>query len=148
VPQDIFFRKSVMVLHRSSDLVWWEFSVHWHCNKIHVVDWANLSWKAKLFLNRFQFHSQEVPCASWNPKVHYRVHNSRTLVPVLSQINPVYILPCLFRSISILLVTSAPRSSELSTFFRFTYQNHVYCYLLPHSCYMPCLFRLPLFSHV
>ena len=112
MPQDIFFRKSVMLLHGSSDLDWWEFSVHWHCNKLHVVDWANSSCKAKLLLNRFQFHSQEFPRALWNPKVHYRIHNSQTLVPALSQINPVYILACLFRYVLVLLVTSASRSSE------------------------------------
>ena len=43
------------------------------------------SWEA----NRFSA-SQEIPCISLNPKVHYGIHRCPPPVPILSQLDPVH----------------------------------------------------------
>ena len=49
---------------------------------------SSLSWEAK-----GSSANQEIPRILWNPKVPYRIHNSPTLVAVLSQNNPVHVHP-------------------------------------------------------
>ena len=44
------------------------------------------SWKANWFAS-----SQEIPCISRNPKVHYRTHKRPPPVSILGQPNPVHI---------------------------------------------------------
>jgi hypothetical protein len=56
--------------------------------------------------------SRDVPHLLWNPKVHYSVHKSPHLVPIMSQVNPAHIFPPHFPNIhSSVISPSTPRSS-------------------------------------
>jgi hypothetical protein len=67
-----------------------------------------------------------VPASYATPPFHNRVHNSRLLITILSQINPFHTLPSYFFKIYInIILLSKPRSSKWSLSYSHPYQNPV-----------------------
>jgi hypothetical protein len=93
--------------------------------------------------------TQELPSILWNPKVHYRVHKSPALIPILNQINPVHTIPSHPISLkSILILSTHLRLGLPSGSFLLAFPPISYIYSSsPHSCYMPCLSHPPWLDH-
>jgi hypothetical protein len=68
----------------------------------------NTIWEAAIFTA-----TQEFLKILWKPKVHYRVHRSPPLVPILSQIDPIHITPSYLSKISLNIVTCIARENIL-----------------------------------
>jgi hypothetical protein len=84
--------------------------------------------------------ASQIPRLLWNPKVHYRVHNSPPLVPVLSQINRVDNFLTYFPKIrsNIILPIYAPAFQVVSSlptkiFLSIYNISYTYYYYLPRS---------------
>jgi hypothetical protein len=87
--------------------------------------------------------SQEILRLLWNPKVHYRVHKSPPLVPILNQMDLVHNFPNYFLR-SRLIFYAHLRLRLPSGLFPsgFSDQNFVYISHLSHACYTAALLTL------
>jgi len=70
-----------------------------------------------------------------SPKVHFYVHNSLPLAPILSDMPPVHTFPLYFHKICSNIFPSMPRSYEFSS--QFSNKNITCISQLSHAYYMP-----------
>ena len=77
------------------------------------------SWEANWFAA-----SQEIPCISWNPKVHYHTHKRPPRVSILGQPNPIHIPTSHLLEIHPNIIhPSMPRSPQWSPSLQFPHQD-------------------------
>ena len=72
-----------------------------------------------------------------NLKVHYRLHKSLPLVPILSQINPAQAVSSYFLKIYFNVILQSTPCVQRSLPFRFHHQNSVCISLLSHTNHSP-----------
>jgi hypothetical protein len=103
-----------------------------------AVNSANISRREPI--NRFT--GRNIARLQWKPKVHGRVHNSPSLVPILSQTHPLRTLPSYFFKVHFNVrpihhsCLNLP-SGLFPSAFSVLHQNHVRISLICHACHMP-----------
>jgi len=103
--------------------------------------WINLTNSKELSPSEADSHTdcQGIPCHLCNPKLHYRFHISPSLVPILSQMNPVHDFLPYFLKIhcNSIIFPSILSSFELFLPFWFSDQDFCMHFSFSHACYMP-----------
>jgi len=78
--------------------------------------------------------TQEIFCILWKTNVHYRVHNSPLIIPILNQIDKFHISPTyLFTIYFNITLPSTARSANNSFSFMFHHRKPLRTPLTPHT---------------
>jgi len=124
--------------------LWFQFLNIVRHNPTYLINFMeqSTSWEADSYSA-----SWEIPHVLWNLKVHYHVHRSPLLVPILSQMIAVHTYQPCFPKIHSNIFLSVPRSSMWYLPFRFSDKNFV-CFLIApmHAAY-PTHLHLPWLDH-
>ena len=81
--------------------------------------------------------SQAIGPVLLNPKVHYLIHNSLQLFPILKQLNSVHVIPaCFFKTHFTIIRQHTPRSQKRYLPFRLHLQT-IAVLPPPHVCHIP-----------
>jgi hypothetical protein len=100
------------------------------------------SWEANWFSV-----SQGVPHILWNPKAHYQIRKCLSLVPTLSQLDPVHTTTSHFLKIHLnIILLSTPGSSKWSLSLRYPHHHPVYASPFPLCATCPAHLILDLIT--
>ena len=91
--------------------------------------------------------TQEIPRILWNPKVHYRAHNSSPAVPILSQIDPVHATHLASRKPILILFSHLRLGVPSGSFPQVSPPKPCTHLFSPHTCYMPCPSQFSSLAH-
>ena len=103
---------------------------------LHILTYSmaqSTSWEANWFAA-----SQEIPCITRNPKVHYCTHICPPPVPILSQINPVHDPTSHFLKIRLNIIPHLFWVFQVVSFLRvFPPKPYIHLSSPPHVLYAP-----------